>query len=268
MGARSLYDVLGVERTASTDDIKRAWRRVARRDHPDLNPGDAAAEARFKEAGAAYEVLSDPEKRRAYDAQGGQRRGRTAWGDVEDLFDFRSARGPRRRGVDLRADLAIDFRDAALGGEHQLVLDGRSVTVRIPPGVSDGGTIRLRGQGMPGPAGPGDLLLTLHVAPDPLFRRDDLDLHLDLPLTVGEAVRGATVRVPTLHGAVDVRVPPGSQPGRTLRLRGKGVARRDRPPGDLFVHLQVQVPPRAPAAALDALDAAYPTHPRAQMEGA
>jgi len=287
----SLYDALGVSRTASQDEIKSAYKKLARKLHPDLNPGDAQAEARFKEVSAAYDVLRDPEKRALYDEFGEdatkvgfdpeQARAHKRWqeqaqwrpgGQRAQSFDadadlFESLFGGRRRGPrrgrDIHADMGTDFRSAALGGIRRLSFnDGRSLDVRIPPGVPDGGSVRLRGKGEPGSQGApaGDLVITLHVEPDPVFRREGLDLHVDLPITVVEAVRGAQVELPTLEGKVRLRVPPHSQSGQTLRLKGKGIERTDRAPGDLYAHLVVH----APAGdldddVLDALAAAYDT---------
>ena len=178
------------------------------------------------------------------------------------------AQGPAR-GTDLKAELTLDFMTAALGGERLLRLgDGSSKKVRIPAGVEDGGTLRLRGQGGAGPgqAPSGDLLLTIHVQPHELFRRKGLELHLDLPITVVEAIQGAQVTVPTLEGAVELQIPAGAQPGQTLRLRGQGIKRGKKPPADMFVHLQVRLPPKQDLEplkeALAALERAYTTHPR------
>lgn len=303
MSDNRLYTVLGVAKDAPADDIKKAYRKLARKHHPDVNPGDKAAEARFKEISAAYDVLSDPEKRKLYDEFGedstrlgfdpSQARAHQEWErraqwhggsrsagfDAEDLFRelYGRGRGGGQRGwpgEDMHAELQTDFRTAALGGERELRFgDGRTLTVRIPPGVSDGGTIRLRGQGSPGTGGmpAGDLLITLRVAPDPVFRSEGADLHVDLPLTVGEAIRGAKVKVPTLDGRVTVQVPPGSQSGRVLRVRGKGIARRDRQPGDLLVHLQVVVPENGDLGrlgdAIEAIDAAYAGDVRESLFG-
>lgn len=308
-----LYDILGVPPGADDQTIKKAYRKLARRFHPDKNPGDAEAEARFKEANAAHEVLSDPERRALYDEfgevslqqgfdadkarefrrwqqQAARAPGGFSYGDraasgfggrgapgfgyggfggpggidedfLSSLFGGGRRRGPRR-GADLRAELHIDFRQAAAGGQQTLTFaDGRSIRVRIPPGGEDMDVIRLKGQGQPGAQGApaGDLLITLRVEEDPIFRRDGLDLHLDAPVTVGEALRGAAIRVPTLGGAVKLKVPPGSQSGRVLRVPGKGVERPGRGTGDLYVHLQVQVPAPGPGLdeAIDTLEEAY-----------
>lgn len=176
-------------------------------------------------------------------------------------FHFGGGRGPRK-GRDVRASLAIDFETAARGGERMLQLDGRSLTVRIPPGVSDGGTLRLRGQGSPGAGGapPGDLLLTLSVAPHPVFDRDGMDLKTTIPITLGEALRGGSVEVPTLDGRIRLKIPRGAQPGQVMRVRGKGIARQDKPAGDLLVTLDVRLPALGEQdvdAHIDALEALY-----------
>lgn len=292
---RKLYDVLEVSPDASRDEIRRAFRKLARRYHPDRNPDDAEAERRFKEVNAAHEVLSDPEKRKLYDefGQDALRAGfdadrARAWrqagaghgpmggfggadfdmGDIfEELFggSFRGARA----GRSIQSEITVDFHTAARGGERDLrFADGRSLTVRIPPGVRDGESLRLRGQGEPGPGGAGDLVLTVRVTPHPVFRREGDDLHLVLPVTVAEAVLGATLEVPTLDGSVKLKIPPGSQSGRRLRLRGKGIARRGRPPGDLYAELSVRVPEAVDdrvREALEALDDAYEGDVRADL---
>lgn len=176
-------------------------------------------------------------------------------------FHFGGGRGPRK-GRDTRASLAIDFETAARGGERILQIDGRSLTVRIPAGVDDGGTLRLRGQGAPGAGGApaGDLLLTLSVAPHPVFERDGLDLQTTVPITLGEALRGAQVEVPTLDGRIRVKVPRGAQPGQVLRVRGKGIHPKNKPAGDLLVSLDLKLPTlgdRDVDAHIDAIEALY-----------
>ena len=281
--AKTLYTILGVADDASDQDIKKAYRKLARELHPDRNP-DPSAEERFKKVGAAYEVLSDETKRALYDEFGEDslRQGfdpdrARAWRqqpftgggpDMEDLLGsiFGRQAGPRR-GRDIRADLELDFTTAALGGTRHIQFGGQGFDVRIPAGVSHGGDIRLRGKGGQGfGGGPrGDLLITVHVAPHPHFRREGLDLHVDLPVTVAEAIRGASVELPLLQGRVKLRVPAGSQNGHTLRLRGKGVARKGRTTGDLYVHLVVQVPGRLDDDVLDAIEAAYEGDVRAAL---
>ncbi|MCB9760660.1 MAG: J domain-containing protein [Alphaproteobacteria bacterium] len=289
-----LYQTLGVTREASAKEIKRAFRKLAQQYHPDKNPDDPEAEARFKEVSQAYEVLSDPEKRKLYDTFGDAAtrpgfdadaaRAAQAWqadgggfggGGFVDLNDLLSGLfggrppGPRaggpRPGHDVRAQVSLDFRTAAQGGQVELTQpDGTSLKVRVPAGVGDGETIRLRGQGAPGRGGPpGDLLLEVRVRPDPVFTREGNDLHVRVPVTIGQALRGASLPVPSLDGEVRLKVPPGSQSGARLRLRGKGVRRGRGEPGDLYVTLDVRLPQVDPerldrlAEAIDAIEAAY-----------
>jgi DnaJ-class molecular chaperone len=301
---RDLYQVLGVPRDVDSDALRKAYRKLARQFHPDVNPDDPVAEERFKEVSEAYAVLSDEERKRNYDEfgevslEGGfdadaARRAREAFGarfgadgagpfagggadyqfgDLDDLlgrlFQRDRPSGPRR-GADLEAVLELEFGEAALGGEKRLTLQvpgpvpgsglhSETVTVRIPPGVDDGGRIRLRGKGAPGSSGgpAGDLIATVRVRLHPVFRREGSDLHLEVPVTVAEAIRGAKVEVPTLDGRVTVTVPPGSDSGRRLRLRGKGIpAPAGGPPGDLYVTVQIRVPKDLEEGALEQLDA-------------
>ncbi|MEQ1501035.1 MAG: J domain-containing protein [Myxococcota bacterium] len=182
--------------------------------------------------------------------------GRTA----DDLLaELLRGRGMAEPPGDAHAELALDFRSAVVGGSHELGFDdGRRITVRIPPGVRDGETIRLAGQGTAGRGGAGDLWIALRVGPHPVFRRDGEDLHVDVPITVGEAIRGGTVPVPTPTGTVELKVPAGTQSGRTLRVRDRGVTRRGQPPGHLYVHVVVQVPEGADERAVQAIEASYP----------
>jgi len=281
-----LYSVLGVARDADEDAIRKAYRQLARRYHPDVNPGDEEAEESFKNISEAYAVLSDPERRRNYDEFGeisleggfdaerarqafGQRFGRRGGGsyarggenfhfdNLEGLFSdlFARSGGPRgRRGADHEAEIELDFVDAVRGGEHRLsfarpTADGRArretLSVRIPPGVADGGRIRLRGKGGEGlgSGGPGDLYARIRIRPHPFFRREGRDLYLDLPVSVREATLGAKVQVPTLDGRVTLTIPPGTDSGSKLRLRGKGVpSPSSGEAGDLYVVVQIRVP--------------------------
>ena len=313
---RDLYKVLGVARDVDAGALKKAYRKLARRHHPDVNPGDKAAEEKFKEISEAYDVLSDAAKRRNYDEfgevslQGGfdaeqARRAREAFGarfggsrdggpqfgggepfefgDLDDLlgrFGFGGRGGAGRaglRGSDLEAQLELDFLEAAKGGEKRLTLalggeDGRprsqTLTVRIPPGVADGGRIRLRGKGAPGLGGgpPGDLWATVRVRPHPVFRREGRNLVVDVPLTIAEAIRGAKIEVPTLDGRATLTVPPGTDSGQKLRLRGKGVAAPSGgAPGDLYVVVQIRVPKQLDADALEKLAGAGPEDPRKDL---
>lgn len=278
------YDALGVEKTATTDEIKKAYRKIARTSHPDLNPDDTGAAARFKAAGAAYDLLKDPETRARFDrgeidASGAERRERQFYRDyadapgnpyrrgagfgqspgADDIFaDFlrgrhpgagtRGAQGFASRGTDLRYALEVPFLDAANGGTTRITMpDGATLEVKIPRGTADGQTIRLRGRGEPGFGGgpAGDALVTVSVRPHPLFRRDGNDISITLPITFDEAVLGAKVRVPTIEGPVNVTVPMGANSGQVLRLRGRGVQPAGGAGrGDQRVELRIVAPPR------------------------
>jgi curved DNA-binding protein len=300
---KDLYQILGVARDADTETIRKAYRKLARKNHPDLNPGDQAAEERFKEISHAWEVLEDAERRRNYDEFGAvslesgfdaekarQAReafgtrfgfgGRPGAGRYEQEFEFgdldemlggffgrgAGGRGIRLRGQDLEASLELDFLEAVRGGERRLTLtrptaEGgavtETVTVRIPPGVDTGGSLRIPGKGAPGIGGgpPGDLHVSLSVRPHRLFQRDGRHLTFDLPITVSEAIRGAKVEVPTLDGRATLTIPPGTDSGTRLRLRGKGVPDpRGGAPGDLFARVQIRVPRQLDDAARAALD--------------
>lgn len=314
---RDFYADLGVSSNASADELKKAYRRLARQNHPDTNPDDADAEARFKSVSEAYTVLSDPEKRAEYDqarqmaAAGGRGAaagagrggfgtragareefvdlgdlfgsGGMGMGDAQSLFDrlfeehsFGGGQAQRRPpGVDLEAELTLDFRTAVRGGTLPLQLSGPSGTrtqqVRIPAGVTDGQRIRLRGQGQAAAAGApaGDLYVRLHIEPDPVFGREGAALTLTLPVSVPELVFGATVTVPTLDETVSVRVPPQSSPGRVLRVRGHGIPRGTGQWGDVLVTLRVALPERHGQDATEALrayaEATADFDPRAEL---
>jgi molecular chaperone DnaJ len=326
--ARDFYEVLGVGRGASAEEIKKAYRKLAREYHPDRNPDDSAAEERFKDVQQAYDVLSDPEKRKQYDAQGaafgGFGRGGPGPGggfgaDIGDIFSslFRRGGGPQQaaRGRDLETEVKLSFQQAidgtelpvtvpkqsscktcsgtgakpgtgpvvcpqcggrgvdsesqgffsisqpcpVCGGAGQVIEDpcptcgGSGLTmqrkryrVRIPAGVHDGSRIRVRGKGEDGPRGapPGDLYVVTRVTPSPIFRRrDDGNLEVTLPITVAEAIEGATVEVPTLSGTKRIRVPAGTQHGTVQRLRGEGPPRpRSAQRGDLLYRIEVEMP--------------------------
>jgi curved DNA-binding protein len=269
---KDYYEVLGVPRDASQDDVRRAYRKLARRYHPDLNQ-ETDAEERFKEVSEAYEVLSDPEKRERYDRLGAGWRSAAEAPDFDDLFgqqgfgaDTRvefgdgafsefferlfGDRGPAPgtgplRGRDQEADVELSLEEALAGGRRRLSFDGgRSFEVNIPAGVREGQRIRLAGQGTPGRDGgpPGDLYLRVRLRPHPRFRREDEDLYLDLAVAPWEAALGATVPVQTLTDTAQVRVPPGSSSGRRLRLRGRGLPKRGGDRGDLYAIVQIAVP--------------------------
>ncbi len=284
--AKDLYAVLGVTKTADEDAIKKAFRKLAMKFHPDKAPGKANEE-RFKEINQANEVLSDPKKRALYDEFGEESlsqnfdaerarayrdfggRGRGGPGgmpggvDVQDIFggqgaDFselfggmfgqqgRGGRGRARRskGQDAEASVTVDFASAIKGTTLDLQKGNETVQVRVPPGAHEGSRVRIAGQGGPGVGGgePGDLLLTIHVTPHPHFKREGDDLYLDVPITIGEAYRGEKVKIPTTDGEVTLKVPPRTQSGTVTRLRGKGVQRKGKEPGDLYVKFVVHVP--------------------------
>jgi len=288
----SLYQTLGVAKTASADEIRKAYRKLARKYHPDVNPGDASAEAAFKKIAAAYDVLSDEAKRKAYDEFGDaslqtgfdpdkareyaswqesrQRRNSGFAGsegpldfDFSELFQRQAPRGPSR-GRDLYTSIDIDLRQAIEGTELTADLpDHGTVHVRIPRGADTGDTLRVRGKGSPGQnGGPGgDLVIETIVRPHPLVRREGLDLRLTLPITLNEAYNGANINVPTFDGSVVLKIPAHSKQHATLRLRGKGVERKDHR-GDMLVELDVRMPDIADdefAKALAASDQLYTT---------
>lgn len=300
--AEDPYKTLGVARDASPEAIKAAYRKLARKHHPDLNPGKPEAEARFKAVSAANDLLSDPDKRARFDrgeidAEGqeqrpaggyrqqaeqpqGNRYGARPEAEVfEDLFadlfeQRRRAESAPRRGRDESYRLAVPFEHAVEGATETLTLpDGRSLSVKIPPGVETGQVLRLRGQGGPGRNGgpAGDALIELDVAEHRLFRRQGLDLHLELPVTLREAVLGGPVLVPTPGGSLRVTLPEGSDAGRQIRLRGKGIAAHGtREAGDLILTLRVVVGPADEALKtfLRGWQPEQPHDPRAGMEAA
>jgi len=269
------YELLGVARAASDDEIKKAYRKLARTLHPDLNPGDKRAEERFKEISAAYDFLSDPTRRRQYDAgeidatgaqkrrawrshagAGAGRSGRAGFGFGEDVDDIlsemlrRKAKGRQHQGPadgnkggDLRHTLAVSFVEAALGTTKRVSLaSGKSLDVRIPPGTNDGQSLRLKGQGHAGIGGDGDAYVDIKVEPHAFFTRRALDVLVDLPISVQEAVLGGKVHVPTIDGKVAVTIPAGSNTGAVLRLKGKGLGGPNDARGDQLVTLKVVLP--------------------------
>jgi len=307
---RDPYEVLGVDRKAGAADIKSAFRRLAKKLHPDANKNDPKAASRFAEINAAYEILGEDDKRKAYDrgeidAEGKPRfqgfgpgagthpgggftpegdfetfsfgpegftrttrrgRGGGGFGGFEDILKdaFGSmggagaGAGPRMHrggaafeaenlgsGADVTAALTITLPDAAHGITQRLRLpSGKDVEVKIPAGIGDGQQVRLRGQGMPGPGGAGDVLITVSIAPHPIFTREGANLRLDLPITLDEATLGAKVRVPTLDKPVEIAIPAWTSSGRTFRLKGKGFpAKTGR--GDLFATVRIVLPERS-----------------------
>lgn len=276
--AQDPYTVLGVSRQATTDEIRKAFRNLAKTHHPDRNPGDKASEERFKAVSRAFEVIGDPANRAKFDrgeidADGNERAtmgangpfgpggaakwrartgGQNSFDDISDIFgDFFGQRpggqGPRpQKGKDVRYRLSVEFLDAALGTTKRVALsDGRGIDVTIPQGLRDGQTLRLRGKGNPGIAGgpPGDLFVEIAVKPHAFFQVEGDDLSVEIPITLKEAVLGAKIRVPTLDGTVTIRIPPNTSSGISFRLREKGL--RDPKTsafGDLYARTKIVLP--------------------------
>lgn len=268
---RDPYELLGVARTASQDEIKKAYRKLVKQLHPDLHPGDKQAEQRFRDVTAAYDLLGDADKRARFDrgeidAEGkeridpfarahagartrarGARSGAHAGFSAADILDEVFGRGGfRPKGADVSYTLNVGFREAAGGTKKRLRLsDGRTIEVKVPAGTQDGAVLRLKGQGLQGLGGgaAGDALVEIRLEADALFTRHGNDVHLEAPVTVREAVLGASIEVPTIDGKVSLKVPKGSNSGTQLRLKGKGL--RDSATGahgDQYVRLVVALP--------------------------
>ncbi len=291
MEYKDYYKVLGVDKNADENEIKKTYRRLARQYHPDVNPGNKQAEARFKEINEAYEVLGDPDKRQKYDRLGSnwqayQRSGqdpsgfdwsqwttggpggaytRVDYGDLNELFGqggfsefFQSIFGGAGgmagragsarsvRGRDVEHPIEITLEEAFQGTQRVLSMDGRRIEVKIPPGVRQGSRVRVAGEGGPGSssAPAGDLFLVIQVQPHALFTRDGDDLQCDVPVSLTTAVLGGEVTVPTLTGKASLRIPAGTQPGQTFRLRGQGMphVRDPQKRGNLLVKAQIRLP--------------------------
>ena len=321
--AEDYYKTLGVSRSASQDDIRKAYFGLARKFHPDKNP-EKDAKKKFQKIQAAFDVLNDPHKRELYDrygssfetlgaggpggpgrggpspgggfpggAQGfedvdfsqffGDKFGAQGGPDLSDIFSqFRRTAGrsrrptaAKRRGADIAHEMTVPFETAISGGEVQLRIEhpsgkAETLTVKIPAGIEEGKKIRLRGQGEADPAGgtPGDLLITIHLAPHPYFQRKGNNLLLRVPVTLGEAALGAKIDVPTPKGTVALRVPPGTSSGSKLRIKGRGVAPKSGPAGDLLAEIQIMIPKDlddADREAIEAIEQKHVLHPRADL---
>ena len=298
---KDLYQVLGVSRTATEAEIKSAYRKLARKYHPDLNKDDKAAAEKFKEVSNAYDIIGNAEKRKKYDNKeidengkptgfgagfgsgggydfhegnpfGGFKRGSSeGFGGGAGGFDFssifgedifsqftggaRNSRSTMRKGQDVSYNMRVEFLDAARGIERQVNLGGKNVNVKIPAGVQNGQTLRLKGLGNAGIKGGanGDVLITVNIEDHPYFKSDELNILLNLPISVIEAVKGAKITVPTIHGKVAVKVPPMSSSGEKLRLKGQGIKTKSGT-GDEIVTLQIMLPTKKSAQLENALD--------------
>lgn len=323
--SQDFYELLGISRTASADEIQKAYRTLARKYHPDLNPDDATAKTKFQEVQQAYDTLSDDKKRKMYDqfgpqydqmgqgvppgwtggtggagpdfggfdfsqffGGGGQSAPAGGFEDILRQFGGGAAAGPRggRRGrrprptsqpgADVSHTVTIPFRTAAVGGEVNLRV-GRpngsieTISVKVPPGIEHGKTIRLRGQGEPSPGeGPaGDLLVTVHIADHPWFTRHGLDLHVKVPVTLGEAALGSKVDIPTPHGVIVASIPAGTSSGKKIRIKGQGIHTRDGKTGDLYAEIQIQLPKAIDpemTKLLQSFDEKHAIEPRKELE--
>lgn len=288
--SKNLYDVLGVSKSASESEIKSAYRKLARRYHPDLNKEDKSAAEKFKEISCAYDILGDKEKRKKYDnneidADGKPTGFGAGFGGTNPFgegfssdsysgsnpfsnaggFDFSSIFGDdimsqftssgkgrnfgfggSQKGQDVSYTMNVNFLDAAKGTEQKVILNNKNINVKIPAGTQDGQTLRLKGLGYPSPTGGqnGDVLITIKVSPHAYFKSEGLNVLLDLPISMKEAVLGAKITVPTVNGKVKVTIPPYSSSGEKLRLKGKGIV-TDKAQGDEIITLKIMAPKNA-----------------------
>ncbi|MYB27449.1 MAG: DnaJ domain-containing protein [Candidatus Dadabacteria bacterium] len=307
---KDLYAVLGVPRNATQDQIKKAYRDLARKHHPDMNQGDKKSEEKFKEIQHAYETLSDPEKKKTYDmfgtsSFGGQRTGGGSYrqysrgfpdideifkdifsqgggaygmggagGSFGDIFDFSNVRQQPRRPKNIQHTLTLDFETAVKGGEKELLVKSpevgtKKITVKIPAGVKTGSKVRLPGKGEQINSMAGDLILEIKVLSHPVFRRENDDIYIDLPLTVYEATLGTLIDVPTIESPVKLTIPPGVGSGTKMRLREKGVKNpKTGERGDQFVVIQIAMPEKSSEdmkKLMDEIKEKYPYDPRKKL---
>lgn len=275
-----LYQQLGVSRSVGADELKKAYRKLAKKYHPDLNQGDKAIEQKFKAVTAAYDLLSDPNKRALYDRGeideqgqdkgfnfgsgdpfGGMRGdprsrrsgagGGGGFGGFDDILSqfFNQGRGggghsqQQPKGGDVIYKITISFAEACLGATKRVTLDSsKTLDVKVPKGTEDGHKLRLRGLGQQGPGGNGDAIVELTVAAHPFFKRDDNNILLDVPISLTEAIMGGSINIPTLDGNVSLKIPKGSSSGKVMRLKGKGVPQQRGTAGDMFIKLQITLP--------------------------
>ena len=288
---KDLYAILGVKKSDNADAVKKQYRKMARQLHPDKTKGDKKLEEKFKDVSEAYEVLSDDKKRAEYDEmrdalksgrmprggfqqpggfpQGGFQGGGDFNDIFGDLFGGGRGRGPRR-GQDLQTQTTISFRDSVYGSEITIRTGVDPFTTRIPAGIKDGAKIKLKGRGAPGDGGPGDLFIVVNVTPHALFKREENNLLMTLPVTFTEAALGADITVPTMSGEdVKVRLAPGTPNGKKLKIKGQGI-NRNHEQGDLILTIDVQVPQRVEAKAKQALEdfaeATKEFDPRAELK--
>ena len=286
MANKDYYDILGVAKNATDEELKKAYRSLAKKYHPDLHPGNKAMEAKFKDINEAYGVLSDPKKRSDYDltgtvpfgpegAQGFQYQdfGFGGFDDVfGEIFGNRSRRRGIQRGEDIEYSLDVDFLHAVKGTEVRFAVQRRSgvetITVKIPPGITTGSRVRVAGKGDDGYDGgtPGDLFITTSVKPHQYFRRVDNDIYVDVPLTIKEALLGAEIKVPTIDGYTTIKAPPLTANGRRLRIKNKGVfGAHEKARGDQYVVMNVALPGKLNAGSkelIEELDEINPYEPR------
>ncbi len=287
------YEILGVTRKATQDDIQKSYRRLAKKNHPDLNPGDKAAESRFKDIASAYDIVGDDKKRARFDngeidASGTERSQQperqsyrqhadtqpgfkyapdwnSSGSDDSDLFAelFGAHQRTSARGSDVSYTFTVDFVEAINGAKRRVAIaDGKTLDITIPPGLKDGQTLRLRGQGKPGfgEGAPGDVLVEVHINPHTFFRREGNNIRSTLRVTLGEAMAGARVPVATVTGDLQLTVPKASNTGAILRLRGKGVSSKSGT-GDHLVELQVVLPDQPDDAFVQSITEWESKHP-------